>query len=143
MTADRVLLIDDEEEFLATLAERLEVRGMQVVTARSGEEALRIVEEKDFDAVVLDLAMPGMDGIETFKRMRRVRPEMQVVLLTGHATVAQGVEAMKLGAVDLLEKPMDIHDLQSRIEECSDNKAVLLERHLADHAADILKRKGW
>jgi two-component system, OmpR family, response regulator len=143
MSADRVLLVDDEEDFLATLAERLAMRGTEVVTARTGEEGIEVIRERDFDAAVLDLAMPGIDGIETFRRMRRIRPEMQVVLLTGHATVAQGVEAMKLGAVDLLEKPMDIRDLQSRIEECSENRAVLLERHLAEYAADILKRKGW
>ncbi len=143
MPADRVLLIDDEKELLKTLAERLEVRGLVVETAESGEEALAIIEHADFDAVVLDLAMPGIDGIETLKRMHEIKPDLQVVLLTGHATVAKSIEAMKLGAVDLLEKPADIKDLLAGIEEASKKKAVLFEKHIEEGISKIIRERGW
>ena len=103
MIRHKVLLIDDEEDFTSALAERLEIRGMGVETASSGEEALEKVTVTDFDAVLLDLAMPGWDGIETLKRLKKVKPDLQVVLLTGRATVGKGVEAMKHGAKQLLK----------------------------------------
>ena len=143
MPAHRVLLIDDEKELLKTLAERLEVRGLIVETAQSGEEALVIIEHADFDAVVLDLAMPGIDGIETLKRMHEIKPDLQVVLLTGHATVAKSIEAMKLGAVDLLEKPADFKDLLAKIEEASKKKAVLFERRIEADISKIIRERGW
>ena len=116
MTVHRVLLIDDEEEFTAALAERLEMRGMAVDTASDGETALEKIAARDYDAVLLDLAMPGWDGIETLKRIKKERADLQVVLLTGHATVGKGIEAMKLGAMDLVEKPVAFRDLLQKIE---------------------------
>jgi DNA-binding NtrC family response regulator len=143
MTAAHVLIIDDEKELLKTLAERLGVRGITVETAESGEEALGIIENTDFDAVVLDLAMPGIDGLETLRRMHEIKPDLQVVLLTGHATVAASIEAMKLGAVDLLEKPADFQDLLTRIEQASEKTAVLFEKRTEQDISKILRERGW
>jgi len=143
MNECKVLLIDDEVEFLDVLSERLQSRGVQVQTAESGERALELVEETSFDAVVLDLAMPGLDGIETLRRMRGACPGIQVILLTGRATVPKSVEVMKLGAVDVLEKPADFDLLLSKIKEASEKRASLLERKMEDDLDDILRKRGW
>ena len=143
MPGDRVLLVDDEEDFLHTLSARMKARGLRVDTAESGEAALEKVKEKNFDAIVLDLAMPGLDGIETLKRLREINPDLQIILLTGHATVQKGVEAIKQGAIDLLEKPTDIEQLVKRIEDARAKKAVLVEKRIAEQMEDILRKKGW
>jgi two-component system, OmpR family, response regulator len=144
MTASpRVLLIDDERELLTVLSERLELRGMVVQTADNGEDALKLVEETAFDAVVLDLAMPGLDGIETLRRMKEIRPAVQVILLTGQATVQKSIEVMKLGAMDLLEKPADLKVLLAKIEEASSNRAELRDKQMEDDIDDIIRKRGW
>ena len=143
MSHQRVLLIDDEEEFTAALSERLEMRGMTVDTVTSGEAAVERVAAHDFDAVLLDLAMPGWDGIETLRHLKAARPDLQVVLLTGRATVKKGVEAMKLGAMDLVEKPAEFKDLLTKIEEASARKALLVESRLEHELDDILRKRGW
>lgn len=143
MVKHRVLLIDDEAEFVAALAERLEMRGMIVETASSGEKALAKVEERDFDAVLLDLAMPGWDGIETLKHLKREKPDLQIVLLTGRATVGKGVEAIKAGALDLVEKPAKLQELLEKIEEASAQKALLVEARVEQELEEILRKKGW
>lgn len=143
MSGDRVLLIDDERELLETLSERLETRGLVVETAESGEEALEIIQQRRFDAIVLDLAMPGIDGVETLRRMRAMNPDVQVILLTGHATVQKSIEVMKLGAVDLLEKPADIKQLIAKIEEASDKRALLFEKRTEEKISDIMRKKAW
>ncbi len=142
MVGDKVLLIDDEEEFVETLAERLKTRGLKVETATSGEQAVELAG-KNFDAVLLDLAMPGMDGIATLKRLRQINPRLQIILLTGHATVKKSIQAMKLGAVDVLEKPADIKDILDKIEEASSNKADLDEKDIEEKLADIMRKKSW
>ena len=91
--AEKILLVDDEADFLEALSERMRARGMQVATSRSAQEALETVEEGAFDAVVLDLQMPGMDGLEALRILKQKDPKLQVILLTGHATVEKGVEA--------------------------------------------------
>jgi DNA-binding NtrC family response regulator len=116
---------------------------MAVETAANGREALEKVKERDFDAVLLDIAMPGWDGIETLKYLVEARPDLQVVLLTGHATVKKGIEAMKLGALDLLEKPAEFQDLLQKIEEASAKKAILVEKRIESKLEDILQKKSW
>ena len=111
-----VLLIDDETDFLNVMAERMTVRGMQVATASSAKDGLAKVETGNFDVVVLDLAMPEMDGVETLKQLKAKKPDLEVILLTGHASVKQGIEAMKLGALELLEKPANMKALIAKIE---------------------------
>jgi len=143
MSGDRVLLVDDEEEFARALAERMEARGLRVETAADGEAALARAAARSFDAIVLDLSMPGLDGMETLRRLRERSPDVQVILLTGHATVRTGVEAMRAGAVDFVEKPADLDDLLRRIGEASARKAILVERRVVDEISDILARKPW
>ena len=143
MTGYKVLLVDDEKDFVETLALRLETRGLKVDVAANGEMALEKVREKSFDAIVLDLAMPGIDGIETLKRLRKINPDSQVVLLTGHATVKIATEAMRLGALDLLEKPVDIEAVVEKIEEAATNKMRLNEQRASEAVTDILRKKGW
>jgi len=143
MTERHVLLVDDEKDFVETLATRLETRGLKVEVAYSGEVAIDKVKERPFDAILLDLAMPGMDGIETLKRLRELNPDSQVVLLTGRATVKTATEAMRAGAMDLLEKPVDIEVLVRKIEEASTNKLRLSDERLQQKITDILRKKGW
>jgi DNA-binding NtrC family response regulator len=139
----RVLLIDDEEAFVAALAERLEVRGLTVETAASGEAALVRARAATFDAVLLDMAMPGLDGLDTLKGLLAINPDQQVVLLTGRATLRQAVEAMKLGALDLLEKPADIGTLVAKIAEAAARKSSLEDKRVGERMTDILRKKGW
>ena len=143
MSSNKVLIVDDEKEFLETLAMRLKNRGLKVSAAETGEMAVEKVQEESFDAILLDLAMPGMDGIETLKRLRELNPDSQVILLTGQATIKKATEAMRLGALDLLEKPADIELLVEKIEEAATNKIRLTEKRIEEKISDILRKKGW
>lgn len=139
----KVLLVDDEEQFLKALSQRLAGRGMRIEAASSGEEALRQARGKDFDAIVLDLVMPGLDGLDVLKRLRKENPELQIIMLTGHATVEKSVEAIREGAVELLEKPVDMDKLLKRIGEAQRQRVILVERRAEERVKDILKSKGW
>lgn len=141
--AEKILLVDDEAEFLKTLSERMRARGMDVSTSASAQEALAKVEEGAYDAVVLDLQMPGMDGLEALRILKERDPKLQVILLTGHATVEKGVEAMKRGALDLLEKPANIETLRKKIQEASTRRLVLVSAEAEDKIKDIIASKGW
>lgn len=143
MTTTTVLLVDDEQEFVEALAERLQVRGLAVVTASNGTAALERAKERVFDAVLLDMAMPGLDGLQTLKGLLAINPDLQVILLTGRATLQQGVEAMKLGALDLLEKPADITTLVARIEDAAMRRTSLDDERVQQRVNDILRKKGW
>ncbi len=138
-----VLLVDDEEQFLKVLSQRLEGRGIKVDTSTSGEDAIKRVEGKDFDAIILDLAMPGMSGLETLKRIRSENPEVQIIMLTGHSSVEKGVEAIKAGAVDFLEKPADMNKIMEKISEAKRKRIVLVEKKHEANVKEILQSKGW
>ncbi len=125
--SEKVLLVDDEEDFLDAMATRMKDRGMEVSTTTSAADALKKVEQDAYDAVVLDLMMPEMDGLEVLKAMKAKRPELQIILLTGHATVQKGVEAMKFGAMDFIEKPADLKLLTEKIHQASAQKTILME----------------
>lgn len=143
MAMDRVLLVDDEVEFLEALAERLKIRGLEVECARSGREALNLVEEKVFDAVVLDLSMPGLDGIETLRRLRSLRPELQVMILSGRATVQTAVQATRLGATDIFEKPTDVETLVQRIRAARAARLAHEQEVAQENIDEIMRTKGW
>ncbi len=143
MAQERVLLIDDEVEFTELLAERMRVRDMDVDTADSGDKAIELVKDKYYDAIILDLAMPGMSGIETLKQILSDSPDQQVIFLTGHATVPQSVEAIKYGAVEFLEKPPDIDHLIELVREAQLKKTDLFAKRMEDSIEHIKKRKGW
>lgn len=140
---EKVLLVDDEKEFLETMAERMEARDMDVTSTTSPNEALIKAQEESYDAVILDLMMPEMDGLETLKELKKKNPDLQVILLTGHATVQKGVEAMKLGATDLLEKPADLKLLTEKIKKAHTKKMVLVQKKAEEKIRNILAEKGW
>ena len=140
---EKVLLVDDEKEFLEVLAERMTARGIEVSTATSAAEALQMVEDESFDAIIVDLMMPEMDGLETLKRLKIENPDSQVILLTGHATVEKGIEAMKLGAVDFLEKPADLSELTQKIKKAHAQKMLVVQKRIEEKVKKIMGVKGW
>ncbi len=140
---ERILLIDDEQDFMDALSERMRNRGMQVTTTTSPVKALEKAEEENFDAIILDLMMPEMNGLETLTRLREINPDLQIILLTGHATIEKGIEAMKLGAIDFLEKPIDIQALNAKIEEAKAQKMLLVEKRTEETIKKILGCKAW
>lgn len=141
--ATKVLLVDDEKDFLDVLGERMKLRGMDVSTAASATEALKITEKKSFDAIILDLKMPEMDGLEVLQNIKEKNPELQVILLTGHGSIEKGVEAMRLGAMDFVEKPADLENLSEKIKKAQARKMILVERKAEDEVRDIIITKGW
>lgn len=115
----KVLLVDDEEDFRELLGKRLTKRGLTVSSAGSGAEALRQAEADAFDVVVLDVKMPGMDGLEVLRRLRKIAPDTEVILLTGHANMEVAVQGMDLGAFDYLMKPVAINELLYKIQDAA------------------------
>ena len=110
-----ILLVDDKEEFVSALSNRLLLHGMEVHTATKGEDALAMLQEKTADVVILDVVMPGMGGLETLRRIKETYPHIQVIMLTGHASTKEGIEGMRLGAFDYLMKPVDIEELIAKM----------------------------
>jgi DNA-binding NtrC family response regulator len=113
----KVLLVDDEKDFLDIMAERMEAQGMDVSTANSAEDALEMVQKESYDAIVMDLMMPEMDGFKALKLFKETKPEVQVILLTANVPEEKCVEAIKLGAMDVIEKPADLNLLTQKIEK--------------------------
>jgi len=119
----RILIVDDEEEFVKALSERLTIRDYDVTTSLSGEDAVEKVKHYLFDVVILDVAMPGMSGIETLREIKKIKPLIEVIMLTGHATVETAIEGLKLGALDFLLKPCETKDLVVKIDKAYEKKA--------------------
>jgi len=124
----RVLIVDDEPDFLETVLKRLKRRKIDATGVSSGKEALDLLERQPFDVVILDVRMPGMDGIETLKEMKKRRPLMEVIMLTGHASVEAGMQGMQLGAFDFVMKPADIDELLEKIRQAHERKQLHEER---------------
>lgn len=120
----RVLVVDDEEDFLETLVNRLNRRGISANGALSGLEALNMMEEKEFDVVVLDVRMPGMDGLQVLREIKNRWPFVEVILLTGHGSVESGIEGMRLGAFDYVMKPADLEVLIEKIYQAHERKVL-------------------
>jgi CheY-like chemotaxis protein/carbonic anhydrase/acetyltransferase-like protein (isoleucine patch superfamily) len=137
MPVERVLLVDDEQEFLTPLSKRLILRGFKVSTANSGTEALDLLDKEMFGAVVLDLVMPDMDGIETLRQIMKKNPSQQVILLTGKGTGVHESEALKLGAMDFLRKPVEMEILVERLK--TNNLQKLKQRILRRVAVNLAK----
>lgn len=123
-----VLLIDDEEDFLTPLTKRLKKRDLTVLNATSGEAALTLLAKESVDVAVLDVKMPGMDGIETLRAIRKSHPSVEVILLTGHANIEAAVEGMNLGAFDYLMKPMNIDELVYKLQDAYQHRRIQLEK---------------
>jgi len=143
MANEKVLIVDDDKAFLAILAERMQNRGMEVSTAESAAAALKMLEKESYDAVLLDLMMPEMGGIEALQIMRKKQPEVQVIFVTGHPSVSKGVEAMKLGAMDFIPKPVDMNELTEKIKNAKASRMILVEKHSQEKIKKILTDKGW
>jgi DNA-binding NtrC family response regulator len=140
-TGPRVLLVDDEEKFLDVLSQRLGTRGIDAETSTSGEEALVKIKNRNFDAIVLDVMMPGIGGIETLKRIRKENPEVQIIMLTGQGSVDKAVEAMKEGAIDFLQKPADINTLLDKISKAKEKKILLVMKNIEEKVKGLTQRK--
>jgi DNA-binding NtrC family response regulator len=138
-----VLLVDDEVPFVETMTKRLNKRNLTVLTAHSGQEALQVLDQKkSIDVVVLDVKMPGMDGIETLREIKKGYPLVEVVMLTGHATVESAIEGMKLGAFDYLMKPCDIDQLLAKVQEAKTKKTAHEEKIIQARVKEITMRHG-
>mgnify|MGYP001768361884 CR=1 FL=1 len=141
--AEKVLIVDDDKAFLQILAERMQNRGMQVSTAESAAEALQLLEKESYDAVLLDLMMPEMGGIEALQIMRKKQPEIQVIFVTGHPSVSKGGEAITLGAMDFIPKPVDMNELTEKIHQAKAGRMILVEKRSQEKIKKILTDKGW
>jgi UDP-3-O-[3-hydroxymyristoyl] N-acetylglucosamine deacetylase len=122
----KVLIVDDEERVVQSIAGVLEDEGFRVVRAKSGEEAIKVFQEEGPDIILLDIWMPGMDGIEVLKRLKWIAPECQVIMVSGHATISTAMTAVKLGAFDFIEKPLSIDLLLVTIRRALDHQKELL-----------------
>ena len=139
----RVMVVDDEVEFVDVLAERLETRDFAVYKAYSGDEALKELEKHKVDVVILDVVMPGKSGLETLHEIKHKQPLVEVIMLTGHATVETAIEGMKLGAYDYLMKPTETPDLVQKINGAVARKREHEERIRKAEIDGIIKRRGW
>lgn len=139
----KVLLVDDEAPFVEALTKRLEKRGLTVLPSYSGPEAIaKLSADSHIDVVVLDVKMPGMDGVETLKAIKGAHPLVEVIMLTGHATVESAIEGMKLGALDYLMKPCDIELLMAKVQEAKGKKSKQEEKIAEARALNIALRRG-
>jgi DNA-binding NtrC family response regulator len=138
----RVLLVDDEKDFVEMLGLRLEEVGEHVTAAYSGQECLNVLEEKEIDVVILDILMPGMDGIATLKEIKRRFPLVEVIMLTGHGTTESAVEGMKLGAFDYLLKPARFGELTAKLQSARQRKDDQAERIRKAEAKLLLRKSG-
>ena len=123
-----LLLVDDEEDFLETLLKRMKKRRVNVAGVRSGEQALEQLDQEQADVVVLDVKMPGMDGIQALREIKRRHPLVEVIMLTGHANVEVAIQGMELGAFDYLMKPMDIDELLYKVQDAYKKKRIQEEK---------------
>jgi DNA-binding NtrC family response regulator len=143
MAIANVLLVDDEVPFVETMTKRLNKRDLQVSTAFSGAEALeKLGKQREVEVVILDVKMPGMDGIETLSEIKRTHPLVEVVMLTGHATVETAIEGMKLGAYDYLMKPCDMEILISKVGGAASRKRAQENKIVEARIKEITMRRA-
>lgn len=120
----KILLVDDEVDFVETMTKRFRIRKMPVLSASSGAEAMQLLNEQEFDVVILDVRMPGMDGLETLRQIRAKHPLTEVIMLTGHASLETGMQGMSLGAYDYVLKPADFDELLDKVRRAAERKAL-------------------
>ena len=141
--SENVLRGDPAPEALWVRADRMRGRGMEGAPPAPAAEALDLAAKESFDAVILDLQMPKMDGIEALKALKADQPEAQIIFLTGHATVEKGIEAMKLGAMDFVEKPADLNKLSEKIRSAKAQKMIIVEKQTEEKIRDIMVGRPW
>ena len=143
MKGARILLVDDETEFTSNMSKLLESRGYRVATADRGEKAIKALDQNKFDVMVLDLKMPGMDGIATLKEVKKLDLFTETLILTGHGGVDSALEAMKLGAYDYLTKPCEIDQLVEKIEGAWKKKDKKQQKDYMDKIQKAIEGKGF
>jgi DNA-binding NtrC family response regulator len=143
MQNPNILVVDDEGDFLETLMNRLRKRNIGTIGCASGEEAVRLAKVHSFDVIILDIKMPGgMDGIETLREIKRIRPEAEVILLTGHASLETSVEGMKQGAYDYLLKPIRLEDLLEKLVQALERKGSAENRAQSEEIRKLLQKRS-
>ena len=142
MVSPLVLLVDDEVPFVETMTKRLSKRQLAVLPAYSGREALEKLAENAVDVVILDVKMPGMDGIQTLRQIKQTFPLVEVIMLTGHATIETAVEGMRLGAFDYLMKPCEIEELLAKVGEAKEKKSKHEQKIMDARMKEITLRRG-
>ncbi len=140
--ATTILLVDDEKAFVETMSKRLDKRGLNVLTAFSGQEGLDVLAAEKVDIVVLDVKMPGMDGIEALQKIKTGYPLVEVIMLTGHATVESAIDGMKQGAYDYLMKPCEMDELMAKIDSARIKKETHERKIVEARAYSIALRRG-
>jgi DNA-binding NtrC family response regulator len=141
-TPSRILLVDDEKDFVEMLTLRLQEIDEEVLQAYSGLECLEKLKETEIDVVILDVKMPGMDGIETLQEIKKRYPLVEVIMLTGHGTIETAVQGMKLGAYDFLIKPADFEDLTTKLNKARERRHDQMERIRKAEATSLLRRSN-
>jgi DNA-binding response OmpR family regulator len=139
MEAMKIMLVDDEERFLSTTKKLLTKKGIDAVTATSGAEALEMLQHKYIHVIILDVKMPGMDGNETLKEIKRQLPLVEVIMLTGHATVESAIDGLKSGATDYLMKPIEIDELIAKAREAFQKRLLIEEKMLMAQSRKYMK----
>ena len=135
----KIMLVDDEERFLSTTKKLVERKGYEVFTATSGTEALETLKHHIIHVVILDVKMPGLDGVATLKEIKRLFPVVEVIMLTGHATVESAVDGLKSGAFDYVMKPCDINDLLQKANEAFEKREKMEEKIRMAQARSYMK----
>ncbi len=139
----RVLIVDDEQDFAESLAERLETRGFDAAAEFDGARAMDRMQKEEFDVVVLDVVMPGLNGMEALREIKKMSPLTEVIMLTGQATVETAIEGMKLGAFDYLMKPTETEELVEKLKTAHQRRAQQVERIKKAEIDEIIRRRGW
>jgi DNA-binding NtrC family response regulator len=139
-TTSKIMLVDDEKDFVEMLSLRLKENEENVIAAYNGQECLDTLEKIQVDVIILDVKMPGMDGIETLKQIKKRHPLVEVILLTGHGTIQSAVEGMKLGAFDFLLKPADFKELTEKLTKAKERRKEQMERIQKAEAAILLRQ---
>jgi DNA-binding NtrC family response regulator len=142
MISPLVLLVDDEVPFVETMSKRLSKRQLMVLPAYTGREALEMLGTNAVDVVILDVKMPGMDGIQTLRQIKQTYPLVEVIMLTGHATIETAVEGMRLGAFDYLMKPCEIEELLAKVSEAKEKKSKHEQKIMDARMKEITLRRG-
>ena len=120
----KVMIVDDEVDFLETIVKRLKTRGIDVAGVESGYKALEVLDGSSPDVIILDVKMPGMDGIETLREIKKKKPLTEVIMLTGHASVESGIQGMQLGAFDYVMKPVALDELLEKVRQAYERKLL-------------------